>query len=1054
MIELKNICKDYEAGGNVVHALKNVSVAFRQNEFVAILGPSGGGKTTLLNIIGGLDHYDSGDLIINGKSTVDFKDRDWDGYRNHSVGFVFQSYNLIPHQTVISNVELALTIAGISKKERTERARIALEKVGLGDQIHKKPNQLSGGQMQRVAIARALVNDPEILLADEPTGALDTQSSIQIMDLLKEVANDRLVIMVTHNPELAEQYSNRIVRIRDGVLIDDSNPFTNEVKEIVNETGKAHMSIFTAFALSLNNLLSKKGRTILVSFAGSIGIIGIAMIMSLSNGVNKYIDEVQKNSLSSYPLTIENSDVDMTTSMMNMMGEITSAERVEGKINETPIVSGMFNQVGSNNLKAFKQYLIEKSSEVDPLMTAVQYSYGVTPLIYKADTSKDLVQLNPSTIFSSFVNSSFASYAYRSMFQEMIDNDELLQSQYEVLKGRWPENYDEAILVVYNETTISDYMTYSLGIRDPKELEQYVTKTMNGETVEIKNKPLSFTLDDLLELRFKVVIPADYYKYDEQYNVWTDMRDDKAYFKNVIDNSLELKIVGVVCPADGASSTVLSAGVAYTSGLTEYLIDQSNERSIVKEQLNDRTVDVFTKKTFDEVNSDNNQESNFSFDDMVTIDQAMLASAFGTNVSASEINENINYFVNQALNSVIEDSTDASKKLTEFVNTNMQEMISDYVAEHGNDFALISAEDLDKMIDRQLAKETTQKQIGELESAFGVEAGYLQEVIRPTLKAVMNKYISIVQEYTGSEETPITVDNIPELIEALMNEEESRDMINNIASSLLKSLVNKSVSGTMSNLSGYLANTMSNMMRIDVNALQNAFKFNLNEEELQRIMMTYVNSQQTDVTLDGNLRKLGYADLENPTRISFYLKDFDSKETFKQMITDYNDNLERLGREEDEIVYTDITGILISSVSEIINAISYVLIAFVSVSLIVSSIMIAIITYISVLERTKEIGILRSLGASKGNVGNVFNAETFIIGLCSGLFGVELTRLLCIPVNAIVRKVTDIPTLTAYLPWHTGIILVIISVVLTMLAGLIPSRMAMKCDPVTALRSE
>ncbi|MBR3350917.1 MAG: ATP-binding cassette domain-containing protein, partial [Erysipelotrichaceae bacterium] len=619
---------------------------------------------------------------------------------------------------------------------------------GLGDQIYKKPNQLSGGQMQRVAIARALVNNPEILLADEPTGALDTQSSLQIMELLKEVASDRLVIMVTHNPDLAEQYASRIVRIRDGEIISDTDPYKEEVPDRSDDFGKARMGLLTAFGLSLNNLMTKFTRTMLVSFAGSIGIIGIAMIMSLSNGVNKYIDDVQKNSLSSYPLTIENSDVDMTTSMMNMMGEIASAPREEGKVNETPIVSGMFNQVGSNNLKAFKKYIVSNSDRIDPLMTAIQYSYGVSPVIYKSDTSKDVIQLSPSTVFSSFMNSSFASYTYRDMFQRMIDNREILESQYEVLKGRWPENYDEAVLVVYDESTISDFMTYSLGLRDPRELQDYITKMMNGEKVEIRNEPLSITLDDLLKLTFKVVIPADYYQYDDQFNVWKDMSDDKEYLRNVVDNGIELKITGIISPAPGTNSTVLSPGVAYTEDLIEHLVREVSQRPIVKQQLATKTVDVFTGKTFTEVNSDSKQEK-MNFDDMVTIDESMLARAFRTNVSASEINSNLNYFMNQAMDSLINDTANVGEELTAFIRTNMQEMIEDYIAEHGTaDFTILDEETVNKMIDNQLAKESTQKQIAQLEDDLGVERGYMKEVLRPTLKMIIGKYATIIEDGT------------------------------------------------------------------------------------------------------------------------------------------------------------------------------------------------------------------------------------------------------------------------------------------------------------------
>ena len=580
MIELRNICKNYEMGNNTVEALKNVSVSFRRNEFVAILGPSGGGKTTMLNIIGGLDRYTSGDLIINGKSTVDFNDRDWDSYRNHTVGFIFQSYNLIPHQNVISNVELALTIAGISKKERIERAKQALERVGLGDQLYKKPNQLSGGQMQRVAIARALVNDPDILLADEPTGALDTQSSIQIMDLLKEVAADRLVVMVTHNPDLAEAYANRIVRLTDGPIISDT----------------------------LNTLMTKKARTILVSFAGSIGIIGIALIMSLSNGVNRYIDDVQRDSLSSYPLTIENSDMDMTTSMLNVVSSVAKTEREEGKVTEISMIASMFNQVGSNNLKAFKKYIENNYDQIDDYLVALQYSYGVTPNIYKADEPGKIIKVNPSTIYNSMFSSSMRMYT-RSAFQQLLDNRELLESQYDLIEGRWPEKYDE----------ITDYIVYALGLRDPGELEDFINKMMQGEKAELNNKPMSFTWEDFLKLEYKLIIPADFYEYDRTYDVWKDMSDDKAYMQNLLNKATTLKITGIIIPREGRNNNVMMPGVGYLPSLTEYVIEQSHDREIVKQQLADKERDVFSRRTFEDINSDNRQESNISFDDRTYI---------------------------------------------------------------------------------------------------------------------------------------------------------------------------------------------------------------------------------------------------------------------------------------------------------------------------------------------------------------------------------------------------------------------------------------------------
>ena len=1054
MIELRNICKNYEMGNNTVEALKNVSVSFRRNEFVAILGPSGGGKTTMLNIIGGLDRYTSGDLIINGKSTVDFNDRDWDSYRNHTVGFIFQSYNLIPHQNVISNVELALTIAGISKKERIERAKQALERVGLGDQLYKKPNQLSGGQMQRVAIARALVNDPDILLADEPTGALDTQSSIQIMDLLKEVAADRLVVMVTHNPDLAEAYANRIVRLTDGQIISDTNPYINDEEERTYTIPKASMNIFTAFMLSLNNLMTKKARTILVSFAGSIGIIGIALIMSLSNGVNRYIDDVQRDSLSSYPLTIENSDMDMTTSMLNVVSSVAKTEREEGKVTEISMIASMFNQVGSNNLKAFKKYIENNYDQIDDYLVALQYSYGVTPNIYKADEPGKIIKVNPSTIYNSMFSSSMRMYT-RSAFQQLLDNRELLESQYDLIEGRWPEKYDEMVLIVNSRTVITDYIVYALGLRDPGELEDFINKMMQGEKAELNNKPMSFTWEDFLKLEYKLIIPADFYEYDRTYDVWKDMSDDKAYMQNLLNKATTLKITGIIIPREGRNNNVMMPGVGYLPSLTEYVIEQSHDREIVKQQLADKERDVFSRRTFEDINSDNRQESNISFDDMISVDTDMMNQAFRINVNPDDVTSSMNYFMSRAMNDVINDAGDAGKQLGGFIRNMAAEMLADYINQAGEGgTAVIDMEAIDRMIDDQMAKESSKKEMAQIEKDFGLEAGYMEKVLRPMLKSTVASYVEIGKQFMPSGDTPLSTDQIVELVNALMNNPAMEETIKNVTTSLLQGRIMKTLNGTMSEMGSYLSGVMNNAFIFDASALQNAFKFNMTEEEITRLMMTYMNTSQSDVTADGNLRNLGYVDPQSPVAIAAYLKDFDSKEGFKKFISDYNDDLKEKGHDEDVIVYTDITGILISSVSNIINAISYVLIAFVSVSLIVSSIMIAIITYISVLERTKEIGVLRSLGASKGNVASVFNAETFIIGLFAGTIGVITTVLLCYPINWIVRKVTDIPTLTAYLPLRTGLILIVISIVLTVIAGIIPSRMAMKCDPVTALRTE
>ena len=1052
MIELKNISKQYEMGSNTVEALKNVSVSFRRNEFVAILGPSGGGKTTLLNIIGGLDRYSSGDLRINGKSTVDFTDRDWDSYRNHTVGFIFQSYNLIPHQNVISNVELALTIAGISKKERVERAKQALERVGLGDQLYKKPNQLSGGQMQRVAIARALVNDPDILLADEPTGALDTQSSIQIMDLLKEVASDRLVVMVTHNPDLAEAYANRIVRLTDGQIISDTNPYINDIEEKSKDTlGKAAMNLFTAFSLSLNNLMTKKGRTILVSFAGSIGIIGIALIMALSNGVNKYIDDVQRDSLSSYPLTIENSDVDMTRSMLSMMSAVSNRNTEDGKVGEVSMIANMFNRVGSNNLKAFKKHIENNYEEIDDCLTAIQYSYGISPYIYKLNDD-NVIKVNPSNIYSSLFSSSLASYS-RSAFQEMIDNQELLENQYDLIKGRWPENYNEMVLIVNSDKNITDYITYALGLRDPAELEKFINRALRGEKVELDNTPMTFTWDDFLNLEYRLVIPADFYKYDETYDVWKDMSDDKDYVNDLVKNGITLKITGIVMPEEDTNG-VLMTGVGYTSKLTEYVIEQSRTREIVKQQLADNKTDVFSRRSFDDVNSDV-PESNVSFEDMISVDTDKISQAFNIKVNPDDITSAMNYYMSTAMNSVINDFGDAGQEMGGFVANMMTEMINDYIRENGNDITvIINTEAIDEMIDKQFSKESTKKEIARIESDFGLSSGYMENILRPMLKNSLQSYLDIASQLIPTGDAPISQDKVIELVTALMNNERMSNTLRNITSTLLQGRIQKTLSGTLSSAGSYLAGVLNNAFIFDANALRQAFSFNMDQQEMTRLMMTYMNTSSTEASRDENLRNLGYVDPQSPISIAIYLKDFDSKEEFKQFIADYNDSCESKGHKEDAILYTDITGILIASVSNIINAISYVLIAFVSVSLIVSSIMIAIITYISVLERTREIGVLRSLGASKRNVASVFNAETFIIGRFAGTIGVIVTVLLCHPINWIVRKVTKVSSITAYLPLRTGLILIVISIVLTVIAGIIPSRMAMKCDPVTALRTE
>ena len=867
MLQLKNITKNYLSGDNEVQALKGIDIEFRENEFVSILGQSGCGKTTLLNIIGGLDRYTSGDLIINGKSTKEFKDKDWDTYRNHSVGFVFQSYNLIPHQTVLANVELALTISGVGKAERKKKAIEALQKVGLGDQINKKPNQMSGGQMQRVAIARALVNDPDILLADEPTGALDSKTSVQVMEILKEISKDRLIIMVTHNPELAKKYSSRIVKLLDGKIIDDSNPYKSseeDVKKARNKkdkSGKASMKFTTAVRLSLNNLMTKKGRTFLTSFAGSIGIIGIALILSLSHGMQSYINRVEEDTLSSYPLTIQEASIDVTSMLEAMMGNGEKEEHNDNKIYSRPIVNNILETVSTklqtNNLEEFKKYLESGDTNIKDYINAIQYEYNLNLNIYKQNEDKTYQQVNPSKVFdelgfgemmesrqsaSSMMSGSMAM-TQTDVWTEMLDNQNLLQSQYDVLAGKWPTKYNEVVLIVDENNEISDYTLYSLGIKDIKELNESMEKIKNKEKVEAGESE-SYSYDDLLNYKFKILLNTDYYK--ESGNAWQDMSNDDEYMKNVVDNAEEITIVGIIKPNEENVSSSGAGMIGYTKELKEYVINKINETEIVKEQKENPNINVFTGIEFPE-----NQNSSFDYSQL-TDEQRMYMST-------------------------------------------------------------------------------------------------------------------------------------------------------------------------------------------------------LSEAELAELMKNY--AENSTATYDSNLSTLGVVDLNKPSTINIYPKDFESKDMITTKISEYNDKQTNDGKEENVITYTDIVGVMMSSVSTIINVISYVLIAFVGISLVVSSIMIGIITYISVLERTKEIGILRSIGASKKDVSRVFNAETLIIGLVAGLIGIVVTLLLNIPINMIIKSIVGISNISK-LPTAGAIILVVISVGLTMIAGLIPARFAAKRDPVEALRTE
>ena len=861
MLGLKNIKKSYKTADFTQVALDNINLEFRKNEFVSILGPSGSGKTTLLNIIGGLDRYDRGDLIINGKSTKDFKDRDWDEYRNNSVGFIFQSYNLIGHINVLSNVEMSMTLSGVGSKEKRKRALEVLEKVGLKDHAYKKPNELSGGQMQRVAIARALVNNPDIILADEPTGALDSNTSIQIIELIKEISKDKLVIMVTHNPELAQKYSSRIIRLLDSKIIDDTKPYNptpkekEEAKKDLKKSRKTSMSFWTALSLSINNLKTKKGRTILTAFAGSIGIIGIATIMSLSNGVQNYINRTQEETLSSYPLTIQENTIDASAMIELMMGQndIDTSTQEENKVYSNDIMnevmSTMSSKIEKNNLKRFKEYLDTNREKINDSVTAIEYNYDLNLNIYSQKDGKT-VKSNPSTVFEKIgmdfggANAMMSQFTSTDVFLKQLDNEELVHSQYNLLAGNWPQNYNEVVLLVDKNNQVSDYTLYSLGLKDQDELEAKYNKILSGEEVE-SDEQTSYTYDDILNLEFKVLPQTDYY--EKEGNVWIDKSEDEEYIEQKLENAETLKVVGIIQINEEAIANTTSGVILYTKELEEHIIDKVSNSEIVKEQLANDKINVFTGLEFNE--------------------------------------------------------------------------------------------------------ESTSKEF-------------------------------------------------------------------------------------------------------DINSLsdeQRAYLMSLSQEELAQVIAAY--SENANATYETTLDKMGYVNIEEPSTINIYPKDFEAKENIENFISEYNTIVENEGNESDTINYTDTVGLIMSSVTSIVNIISYVLIAFVSISLVVSSIMIGIITYISVLERTKEIGILRSIGASKKDISRVFNAETLIIGFCAGVLGIVCTYLLTFPANAILKAVVNVSGLVQ-VPWGAALVLVCISMILTVISGLIPSKMASKKDPVIALRTE
>ena len=1034
MLQIKDIYKEYRTGDLVQKALDHVSLNLRDNEFVAILGPSGSGKTTLLNIIGGLDQYDSGDLVINEISTKNYKDKDWDSYRNHTIGFVFQSYNLIPHQDILSNVELALTISGISKSERRQRAVEALEEVGLGEQIHKKPNQLSGGQMQRVAIARALVNNPDILLADEPTGALDSDTSVQVMDLLKEVAKDRLVVMVTHNPELAQAYATRIVELRDGKIRSDSDPLelkpTHWMEPEHKNMGKSSMSFLTALSLSFNNLKTKKARTILTSFAGSIGIIGIALILSLSTGVNQYIQSIEEETLSEYPLQIQSTGFDLT-SMMGDAQQSGSDKEKENKETESKkaaqvhvseMITNMFSKIGSNDLASLKQYFDSGDSKIDNYTNAVEYTYDVSPQIYSSNT-KNIRQVHPDNSFSSLglgsstsSNSLMSSMMSTNVFFQMPGKDSLYKDQYDVKAGRWPKKYNECVLVLTGNGNISDFMLYTLGLRDYDELDKMIEEFSKEETVKVPDDiSSSYSYDDILNTKFKIVNPSDCYQYDKQYNVYRDKTDDTNYMKKVLDKSEDLTIVGIVQPSEDATATMMSSGIYYPASLTDHVIEEAQSSEIVKKQLDQPDVDVFTGKKFDDKKS-----SQLDMNSLFTVDTDKLKQAFS---------------IDQSKLGAGAGSLDLS--CIQIDTSSMPSIDTDALFE-GMDLEL-DEDQVTKLSDQLTSGFESYLKKNNLTDEENMDTYFMAYLQTDDAQSLLQNGMSGIIQSSG------LADQFQQNLEKQM-----QSAMQQYAQTISKSL-QKQINSAMQQQMSSLANNFQNAIQIDASKFQDAIQMNMNEEELSELMMSLMTSDTS--TYENNLQKLGYADFDEPSGINIYPKDFENKEKVIEILDDYNTRMEKT--DEDKVIsYTDYVGTLMSSVTDIINVISYVLIAFVAISLVVSSIMIGVITYISVLERKKEIGILRAIGASKHNISQVFNAETFIIGLLAGVLGIVITLLLLIPGNMLIHNIAGTTNVNAQLPVMGAVILITLSVILTLIGGLIPSRKAAKSDPVTALRSE
>ena len=1219
MLQIQHVCKQYKTGNFVQKALDDVSLNLRDNEFVAILGPSGSGKTTLLNIIGGLDHYDSGDLIINGISTKKYQDRDWDSYRNHTIGFVFQSYNLIPHQNILANVELALTISGIGKAERRERATKALEKVGLGEQLHKLPNQLSGGQMQRVAIARALVNDPDIVLADEPTGALDSDTSIQVMDLLKEVAQDRLVVMVTHNPDLAKAYATRIVNLKDGHITDDSDPFIVDNSIAPTEyknLGKSSMNLRTAVGLSFNNLKSKKARTILISFAGSIGIIGIALILSISTGVNNYIDDIEEETLSEYPLEITSSGFDMSSLMdssTSLVDELTDEEESEeaGEINIIELINTIFSTMDSNDLSALKEYFDSGESGIEEYINSIEYTYDIVPQIFQIEDDGDIRQVNPDSSFSSLgISSSYTSSSLVSsimstdVFYELPSESSLYENQYEVLAGHWPESYDECVVVLSYGSTMSDFMLYTLGMRDSMELEEMIQQFIDEEEVETPDDLGTYTYDDLLEITFQLVLASDFYTYDSEYDVWVDRTDDDEYMEELVEDGEEIKIVGVVQPVDEDSTAILTSGIYYTPDLIEYIVEEAEDSEIVQDQMDNPDINILTGEEFGESSDtdDLDLESLFSVDtealeDMFTFDTEELEEAMSDSLDLSDsldvsdsldldldtdsldlssmadlgsidislpsmdldlgsisladlmssvtitatpdqLTELANELMSGYQTYVTENpemdysnlSDDFTIYLTsdsakEIFNTHIEELLAEieelnitkadleelvedvmagyqsYAEAQGyTDVSLFdtylleylqtdyaqqvmdswSAEHLDVETDVEVTDCWLEELASDLASGYEPYAeangltdpdiisesfsGYLSTDSAQTL--IMTSVSQMLDTSGIESEISATLESyMTELMSSLGTEISStlsttlEDELSSVMSELttqisegLESAMTEAMDGMSDSFADTFSDTFSDSLDFDTEDFEDIFDMSMDMSELSELLVSL--STSATASYDSNLEDMGWVDFGTPTTISIYPIDFDSKTEVSNILDSYNARMAEEGEDDKVITYTDLVETMMGSVTEIINVVSYVLIAFVAISLVVSSIMIGVITYISVLERKKEIGILRAIGASKRNISEVFNAETFIIGLLAGLIGVGISLIALFPINAIIHYVSGSTIINAVLMPLPALLLILLSIVLTLIGGIIPSSKAAKSDPVTALRTD